>query len=575
MKLDLNSIPFTRYGSYMAVSYMASDFRLFGRPLQLTGGLYLRSLRGDTMMQPVVGRIVPTCSGEPSEYTYEADETVLTMRTKTGEIHITYADPKTILIEGTGKGIGVRIDDIAKGGVFDFIHEIPFGEQIYYEINSYKNQNKFLCAAQNGSVRMNQCWNEKTASDCSVDFTEENGQFLAVIEEEKIEWSRRNYQFVFEDCVKKTRQELAAFIQKLPAVPEKYEESREAAGYILWCNTVQKEGFLTRDAIYPSNNWMLGAFSWDQCFPAMALAEGNPEMAWDQLMIMFDYQHASGRIPDYVTDTDAHWNYCKPPIHGWTLLHMMEHMQLTKTQEEEAYKKLGKWTDWWYTYRDSDHDGVCEYYHGNDSGWDNATVFRVTPTVETPDVSAYLILQMECLRTLAEELGKTEEAAAWKVRSEQQLSDLLEHSFREDKPTTYINRTHEEVKSDCLLPYLSLILGKRLPETVRDGMLKEVKQGGFITEYGVATERVTSKYYDSDGYWRGPVWAPTTVLMLDALYQLGEDALVRELAEKFANMIEKSGFAENYDALTGEGRRDRAFTWTAAAFLIIAHRYLL
>ena len=38
-------------------------------------------------------------------------------------------------------------------------------------------------------------------------------------------------------------------------------------------------------------------------------------------------------------------------------------------------------------------------------------------------------------------------------------------------------------------------------------------------------------------------------------------------------MAEKSGFAENFDALTGEGLRDRAYTWTSSVWLILALAY--
>ena len=33
-------------------------------------------------------------------------------------------------------------------------------------------------------------------------------------------------------------------------------------------------------------------------------------------------------------------------------------------------------------------------------------------------------------------------------------------------------------------------------------------------------------------------------------------------------------FAENFDALTGVGLRDRAYTWTASAYLMLAAAYL-
>jgi hypothetical protein len=35
-------------------------------------------------------------------------------------------------------------------------------------------------------------------------------------------------------------------------------------------------------------------------------------------------------------------------------------------------------------------------------------------------------------------------------------------------------------------------------------------------------------------------------------------------------LCERSGFAENFDALTGDGLRDRAYTWTASCYLTFA-----
>jgi Mannosylglycerate hydrolase MGH1-like glycoside hydrolase domain len=64
------------------------------------------------------------------------------------------------------------------------------------------------------------------------------------------------------------------------------------------------------------------------------------------------------------------------------------------------------------------------------------------------------------------------------------------------------------------------------------------------------------------------------MLLLDGLSQCGEKEIVRETAEKFCAMVRRSGFAENFDALTGEGLRDKAYTWTSSVFLTMAHEYL-
>ena len=42
--------------------------------------------------------------------------------------------------------------------------------------------------------------------------------------------------------------------------------------------------------MYMSKNWMTNVWSWDHCFNAMALCRDHPSLAWDQWMIMADFQ---------------------------------------------------------------------------------------------------------------------------------------------------------------------------------------------------------------------------------------------------------------------------------------------
>ena len=130
------------------------------------------------------------------------------------------------------------------------------------------------------------------------------------------------------------------------------------------------------------------------------------------------------------------------------------------------------------------------------------------------------------------------------------------------------------VENESLILYLPVILGKRLPHQIQKNLIQILKSDKFKTEYGFATESRFSSEYESDGYWRGPIWAPSTMLLLDGLKECGEDEFVREMTEKFCMMVQKSGCAENFDALTGEGLRDRAYTWTASVMLVMAHEYL-
>ncbi len=90
----------------------------------------------------------------------------------------------------------------------------------------------------------------------------------------------------------------------------------------------------------------------------------------------------------------------------------------------------------------------------------------------------------------------------------------------------------------------------------------------------MATEPPTSPHYHPDGYWRGPIWAPSTVLIESGLRRAGQNDLADEVSASFRRLCETHGFAENFDALTGEGLRDRAYTWTASAYLRLAAEWV-
>jgi glycogen debranching enzyme len=81
-----------------------------------------------------------------------------------------------------------------------------------------------------------------------------------------------------------------------------------------------------------------------------------------------------------------------------------------------------------------------------------------------------------------------------------------------------------------------------------------------LTDHGPTTESPDSALYESDGYWRGPIWAPSTVLIEDGLRRAGHTELADTISLRFRRLCENSGFAENLDAKTGAGLRDRAYT---------------
>ena len=366
-----------------------------------------------------------------------------------------------------------------------------------------------------------------------------------------------------------------SWLTRMPAVPEAYRDAAELAWYLLWSGSVPPQGYYTRPAIPMSQVTMCNIWSWDHCFNALALAAAAPELSWDQLMVIFDNQMPSGRIPDSINGREAVWSFVKPPIHGWTARQLLEQYGTTK-HFTELYDKLSLWTDWWFTQRDDDGDGICQYHHGNDSGWDNATAFDIGPPVEGADLSAYLVLQMDTLAWMAERLGNAAEAAAWRERSEQSLSRFLAHSWRDGQFVSPQSGSHRVEPTNSLLNCMPIVLGDRLPEVQRRSLVAALsREGHFLTERGLATEAVTSPEYREGSYWRGPTWAPTTYLIVDGLRRAGEMRLAGEIARRFCDTVRASGgMYENYSPVTGKGDDAPAYTWTASVFLLLAHNYL-
>jgi len=400
------------------------------------------------------------------------------------------------------------------------------------------------------------------------------------VEESDSAWNSTGVKRSFDDCAVSAQHNYDEFLSKMPSLPEQYKKSRELASYILWSCIVDKGGNYKRPGILMSKNWMHYIWSWDHCFNAMACSYSLPEMAWDNYFTIFDAQDAEGRLPDVLGYARLDRSVLKAPIHGWTLNKMQKELELTDSQLKDAYVSLKRWTNYWLKHRDANKNGIPEYIQANDC-WDNGTEFNINGNPnyianrESATLSAYLITQMDQLHDLALRSGNKDEAIQWKKKSDHLLTHLTEKLWDGNRFLT-INIEDDSInaKSQSLMRFLPVILGDKLPSEIISKMKKDLKEGGYLTQWGLATESIKSPLYVDNGYWRGPIWAPTTMIIVDGLKNSGEQELAKEIAQKFCDLCVKSGFAENFDAKTGEGLRDLAYTWTASVFLILGHEYL-
>jgi glycogen debranching enzyme len=286
----------------------------------------------------------------------------------------------------------------------------------------------------------------------------------------------------------------------------------------------------------------------------------------------FDLQNAQGALPDKWDADSIAWEFSKPPIHGWVLAWMLHHGQFQDRKHlEQIYPLLSHWTEWYFRYRDANQDGLPEYRHGNEAGWDNATVFDEGGPIESPDLSAYLSVQMEVLADVAARLGRPAEERQWKQQSNQILERMLQQFWRDGAFVAIHVTDRRPIHSQSLLLDMPIILGTRLPASVQAKLIADLRKRASESSFGLASEPPSSPLYESDGYWRGPIWAPSTMIIATALDEMGEHTLSESLKERFCMMAQKSGMAENFNAQTGDALRDPAYTWTSSVFLVFAH----
>jgi glycogen debranching enzyme len=550
MNFDLEKVPFSYAGSFLSFNRLTPNR---AKELGKTAALYLRTVHGGVdMRNREIFRVELLRHGKPVKARKIASPEKLRLEGGGGWAEICFQDAKVIRLRG--QGVDLRLS--ARTSSYDYA--MPAGER--WMINHFTSRLQLMLTALRGGLSVDAPWHGEKAESITVETV--GNEWELALEEFQAAWEPQTYAKKFDDCVQSVK---AEFAQSQKGVPE-------LAAYVQWTSLVAAEGHYQRPAMLMSKNWMVNVWSWDHCFNAMALARRDPNLAWDQLMIPFDHQHKSGMLPDVVNDAGLVWNFTKPPIHGWALRWIMRNSKVaTPARLKEIYPQLVRWTEWWFKYRDDDNDGLPQYNHGNDSGWDNATAFAQGMPVEGPDLAAYLIVQMDMLAEIAAKLGKRTQAAEWKNRADDLLATLLDHSWRDNKFVATRSGSHEIFPTaDCLLNFLPLVLGRRLPKNIRTKLVTGVRR--FLTPHGLATEHSQSKHYIPDGYWRGPIWAPAVMLIVDGLRASGETKLADIIAARFCRMCERSGFAENFNALTGEGLRDRAYTWTASVYLLLAEK---
>ncbi|CAD5989361.1 amylo-alpha-1,6-glucosidase [Agreia sp. COWG] len=555
LSFDIREIPFSRRGSWLDISPVVALHTVRDRLHLVSHKTGMHAIFVFELLQ----------QGVPVDAIVHATPTTLRWTTPEGEIAAVFESDSVLRLRG--RSAQLRIADATPEltpftGTYLYTDPID-GAAVF---TSYETGRRYRITSVTGSLTI--IGSEALGvGERSVDTS--GAEWEIAIEEFDAARAPYRARQTFDTAASLVATEFDDYVERIASWRSDSTPGVSAACYVLWSATVSPSGFLERESIFMSKHWMDKVWSWDHCFNALALAPGLRQEALDQFRIVFDFQDASGALPDSVTHSEVLYNFVKPPIHGWAFrkLRGTLHAPLETQTVADVYDALVRWTRFWLEHRRVAGHVLPHYQHGNDSGWDNSTTFDRDRVIEAPDLAAFLLVQLEVLAELAGELGHHEEAAVWNREVEIVRSALLElwngDAFVAKAPSS--GRTS---KTSSLLNKLPIVAASHLPDDVIEKLSAHIAH--HVTEFGPATQLVESEEYEADGYWRGPIWAPSTAIIEDGLRRAGQTDLADLISERFRRLCERSGFAENFDALTGEGLRDRAYTWTASCYLTFA-----
>ena len=143
-----------------------------------------------------------------------------------------------------------------------------------------------------------------------------------------------------------------------------YDRIAVKAIVTLISNWRTRRGGLLHEGIVPSHAaaYFVGFWAWDSWRFSAALAKFAPELAKDNIRAMFDYQQPDGMVIDciYTDPSENNLRDSKPPLASWAVNEIFTHTNDTAFVSE-MYPQLLAYYKWWFTKRDHNHNGMCEY----------------------------------------------------------------------------------------------------------------------------------------------------------------------------------------------------------------------
>lgn len=322
--------------------------------------------------------------------------------------------------------------------------------------------------------------------------------------------------------------------------------------------------------IEPSLTRYVGVWNWDSAFHAIAVSRWDPELAREQIDILFAEQLPSGALPDVIyADGRIIKESGKPPVFPWAIA-IVDKRSPNKEYLKDIYPKLVKFEEFWRKERGGDIDGLFHYGGPQpywESGWDNSVRWDFgVSNLWAIDLNCFMAMLYDAMSGFAKELGLKSDEAKWRKRKTD-LAKLIEQKLWDPKTGAYLDYDYQAGKFGTALtpasfmPLYAGIASKKHAEAMAKIAADPKK---FFP--GMPTVSYDDPQYGPD-YWRGPCWLNTAGFAIWGLEKHGYKDTAEKIRQTILKRCYDRGYPyEYYDATSGKPGQGAAekFGWSAA-----------
>ena len=350
----------------------------------------------------------------------------------------------------------------------------------------------------------------------------------------------------------------------------------------------------------PARLWYGAQWWWDEAFSAAIYRHLlDPSIAYEFLENFRLAQADDGMIPgclSFTTDpprTGPPPIGMQPPVIG-CILQLLRERPGWPNDLRPLYTVLHQHALWHaLPHRDTDSDGLSEYFHSDDSAVDQSQRWdaqKINPTdvvgplhpTEAVDHNVWLSILWDVLGDMADALGDQDAAADHRERGKQ-IMVLVEQWMWDEADGFYYDidaRSHRKLTVRSPAAFMPMLSRHARPDRVARLVHEHlVNTAEFWCAWPVCSVSLDTPDFDPVNMFRGSTWVMFNWLVVEGLSRQGYAALAQDLARRTVEMVgprysdgkrtRSPRVWEWYHPHTGDPLGNSQYTWSALVIDLI------